>query len=142
MHAVVRNNWPTELRLELPPSTARLQTISNPIELQSSGIEKMITQLVGATFLKYYERHAHSPKAAHPGGPKTFPALWRFAWLLRNAIAHGDRWRIDDPTFPDTIWNGVSVSQADKGQPWFQLSRYIGGGDVVLLMEQLNASAP
>jgi hypothetical protein len=141
MHEVVRNIWPRELKLTLSTSSVPLHQ-SNPVELQSSGIEKMITQLVGATFLKYYERHAHLPKFAHPGGPKTFPELWRFAWLLRNAIAHGDKWKISDPTFPTTSWNGISVSPADNEQPWFKIGKYIAGGDVILLMEQLNATPP
>jgi hypothetical protein len=142
MHEVVRNVWPDSLQLRIHPASTVLGSFQNPIELQSAGIEKMITQLVGATFLKYYERNASRPKIAYPGGPKAWPELWRFAWLLRNAIAHGDKWKIDDQTFPATVWNGVSVSPNDANQPWYNISKYIGGGDLILLMEQLNANTP
>jgi hypothetical protein len=101
----------------------------------------MIVQLVGAAFLKYYERNAHRPRKAFPQGQKTWPEVWRFAWLLRNAIAHGDKWSIDDKTLPTTHWHSISVSPNDSGMPWFDLGRYIGGGDVLLLLEELDASA-
>ena len=142
MHGVVRNIWPQSLQLMIHPATTVLSSIPNPISLQSAGIEKMITQLVGATFLKYYERNSSRPKLAFPGGPKTWPELWRFAWLLRNAIAHGDKWKIDDHSFPTTVWNGIAVSPSDTNQPWYSVTKYVGGGDVILLMEQLNSNAP
>ena len=142
MHGVVRNTWPISLQLMIHPASTVLDSIPNPIELQSVGVEKMITQLIGTTFLKYYERNASRPKHAHPAGPKSWPDLWRFAWLLRNAIAHGDRWKIDDDTFPPTTWNGISISPNDSNQPWYNITKYIGGGDVILLMEQLNANPP
>ena len=140
MHGVVQNAWPTGLELTILPASVQPHSIPNGIQLQSNAILNMIVQLVGAAFLKYYERNANRPRKAFPKGPQTWPDLWRFAWLLRNAIAHGDTWAIDDPSFPVTQWKSVSVAPKDSGNPWFDITRYIAGGDVLLLMEELNAS--
>jgi hypothetical protein len=138
MHSVVRNVWPSSVQIEMLPASLQLQSMSNGIQLQSDGIANLVVQLVGSTFLKYYERNAQRIKAGFPNGPKTWPEPWRFAWLLRNAIAHGDSWSINDATFPLTQWHGITVTPADSGQPWFDLKRYLGGGDVLLLMEALD----
>jgi hypothetical protein len=100
----------------------------------------MVVQLVGTAFLRYFERNVHRPRTAFPGHQKGWPELWRFAWLLRNAVAHSDRWSINDPAFPSTSWHGVVVEPAGSGQPWFDINRYLGGGDILLLLEELNAS--
>ena len=79
-----------------------------------------------------------SAKASVSKGAKRLVRVLAFAWLLRNAIAHGDRWNITDPNLPATTWNGVTISQSDNAASWFNISKYIGGGDVILLMEELN----
>lgn len=140
LHTVVRNAWPAELTLTFLPAITPPGTKSGGVRLRSDAIANLVVQLVGTAFLKYYERNAHRPKQAYFASQKLWPQDWRFAWLLRNAIAHGDKWKIDDPGFPETSWHGVKVSPSDSGLPWFDLQRFIGGGDVLLLLEELNAS--
>ena len=140
MHGLIRNEWPQALPLVLLPNTTRPSAIPNGIELQSDAIANLIVQLVGSAYLKYYERSVGRVRAAHPGNPMTWPELWRFAWLLRNAIAHGDRWKLNNASFPPTTWHGVTVSPQDNSQPWFNVTRYVGGGDVLLLLEELEQS--
>jgi len=138
MHLVVRNRWPAELKLTLHPSTLSAPSQSNSVTLQSDAIVNMVTQLVGAMFLKYYERNSHRAKKAFGTTPRTWPETWRLAWLLRNAIAHGDKWAIDDKTFPETVWHSSRITTADSGQPWYDPKTFLGGGDVILLMEEMN----
>lgn len=142
MHTVVRNRWPCELRLafEAPASFAP-EPASTGVQLQSSNITNMVVQLVGTTFLKYYERNVHRPKTAFGTNQKSWPDLWRFAWLLRNAIAHGDRWNITDPKVPATTWHSVTVTPADNGGEWLDPRNFLGGGDVLLLLEELDADS-
>jgi len=142
LHGIVRNNWPHSVQFQVHSSPQRPTGIPNGIELQNEGVSKMVTQLVGAMFLKFYERNAARAKLAYPTGPKTWPEVWRFAWLLRNAIAHGDKWNISDPNFPSTTWHGITVDQSASGCNWYDLNMYIGGGDVILLMEEINSIRP
>jgi hypothetical protein len=141
LHGIVKNQWPAAIQLSICPATQALVASPNPIKLQCNNVSRMITRLVGAMFLQYYERNAHRPKAKYSGNQKKWPDVWRFAWLLRNAIAHGDTWNLSDPSFPPTTWKSVTITNADSGEVWNNIARYIGGGDVVLLMEEL-ATAP
>ena len=142
MHTVVRNGWPGELRVtfEAPVSQAA-QPGSTGVELQSANIANIVVQLVGTTFLKYYERNVHRPLAAFGKKQQRWPDLWRFARFLRNAIAHGDGWNIKDLTLVATTWHGVVVSPADNGKAWFDSRSFLGGGDVLLLLEELEADS-
>lgn len=138
MHGVVRNAWPDRIVLVL--AEAAPPTIPNGIQLQGGAISNMVVRLVGTAFLRYYEKSSRRMKAASPGGPKSWPELWRFAWLLRNAIAHSDIWSINDPLFPVTNWRGIAVACEDSGLAWFDPKRFLGGGDVLLLLEELDDS--
>ncbi len=140
MRAVVADSWPQQLPARFWPVSVSIAPASG-LTLQSADVVTIVSQLVGTAFLKYYERNKQRPTAAYGTQPKAWPPLWRFAWLLRNAIAHGDRWAISDPSFPATDWHGVSVTSADSGQAWFDAQRYIVGADVVLLLEELDADA-
>ena len=139
MHKVVRNEWPEEIRVDFSSGVTPIPG-SGGIQLQSDAAANLVIQLVGTAFLKYYERNAHRPKNVYSNNQRSWSNEWRFAWLLRNAIAHGDRWAIKDATIPETIWHGVSVSSNDNEKIWFDLNHFIGGGDVLLLLEELDAS--
>lgn len=139
MRGVAGNVWPAEIPIDLQPAINPIPS-SNGVQLQHDAITNMVTQLVGTAFLRYYERNVDRPRAAFEGHPRTWPALWRFAWLLRNAIAHSDSWSINDATLPATNWRGIEVKASDTGLSWFDHSRFLGGGDVFLLLEELDAS--
>lgn len=140
MHGVVRNQWPTLVTCTFVPQNVAAPTNSNGVVLQTDAIENMVVRMVGSAFMRYYEGRTQRLKAAYPQGPKSYPHIWRLAWHLRNAIAHGDRWKIDDHTMPLTEWHGVQVGPSDSGQKWFDIKRFIAGGDVLLLLEELDAS--
>ena len=40
---------------------------------------------------------------------------------------------------PPITWNGVTVTTADNNEQWFNITRYIGGGDVLRLMEDMHS---
>ncbi len=140
MTGVAQNIWPATLTLELTAGTTPANLASGGVQLQSDAVTNMVVQLVGTAFLRYYERNADRPKNAFGGHPKTWPDLWRFAWLLRNAIAHSDTWSIRDPSIPLTVWRGIEVRPSDDGSRWFDHGRFLGGGDVIALLEELDAS--
>jgi hypothetical protein len=141
MTGVAQNIWPATLTLELAPGTSSQNLATRGVQLQSDAVTNMVVQLVGTAFLRYYERNADRPKTAFGGHPKDWPELWRFAWLLRNAIAHSDSWSIRDSSIPPTAWRGIEVRPSDDGSRWFDHGRFMGGGDVIAFLEELDASS-
>ena len=141
MHDVVRNKWPSLITCTFVPQHVTDSTNPNGATLQNNAIETKLIRMVGSAFVRCFEGRTQRLKAAYPQGPKSYPDTWRLAWHHRNAIAHGDRWKIDDPTMPLTEWHGVQIGPGDSGQKWFDIKRFIAGGDVFLLLEELGGSA-
>ena len=141
MHGIANDHWPTDLRLvqSSPENPPKLYPANR--DLTNLGLQHLIGRLVGSAFLRYYERKLQTATPAVGGHPREWPELLRFAWLIRNAIAHGDRFTINDQTFPTTVWKSVSVSPAMSGKQWFDLDAgLLGGGDLILLMEELRTT--
>ena len=141
MYDMVKDIWPNSLQLvRFEPAESPL-TYENNVDLKSIGLQNLVRQFVGTAFLKFYERNGSTLKNNFGTQPHTWPELWRFAWLLRNAIAHGDKFAIDNPNTPLTTWRGIAVSTANSGSSWFDLDcGFLGGGDVLELLEELHTS--
>jgi hypothetical protein len=141
MHTISEGLWPASI------SAFRFEPNSPPIlhpgsrDLYAQGLQDLIAKIVGTNFLPYFERVSNHAKPKYGGSQRTWPDVWRFAWILRNAIAHGDRFAINDPTFPTTIWRGISISGSDNGRKWFDIDGgLLAGGDVIELMEELRVT--
>lgn len=139
MHGASKDKWPTEIIIyrstpDNPPSYHE----SNR-DLSSLGIQRLVGSLVGSFFLKWYESKSDALKSKHGKHPIQWPDMFRFAWVLRNAIAHGDKFTINNPSFPTTQWRGFEVKAQHTGRIWFDLDAgFLGGGDVLELVADLH----
>lgn len=139
MHGASKGKWPVQITTyrftpENPPSCHQgNQDISN------MGLQRLVGSLVGSFFMKWYERHSDALKSKHGSDPLQWPDLFRFAWGLRNAIAHGDKFAINNPAFPVTQWRGLVITTAHAGTHWFDLDAgLLGGGDILELVIELH----
>lgn len=137
VHLITSNGWPSQVSLEFTRK-APARGAANNVELNNSGVEKMAIQIIGSPFLKFYKRGVTRIRSKHSNNQRAWPAAWQLGWMLRNAIAHGDRFAISDQSFPAVTWAGITVGPADDGQPWFDISRYLAGGDVIALMDAMQ----
>lgn len=145
MHEASKDKWPAKVTTyrftpESPPSYYQGNR-----DLSNMGLQRLVGSLVGSFFLKWYERHSDALRLKHGNDPLEWPDLFRFAWALRNAIAHGDKFAINNPAFPVTQWRGVVVTTAHARKLWFDLDAgFLGGGDILELVIELHdkLSAP
>jgi hypothetical protein len=141
MHGISSDRWPVELPLFRFTPASPPDFHPHARDLFSGGMQQLISHLVGSAFLRYYEEKMESAKPLLGSSPRNWPPLWRFAWLIRNAVAHGGAFTINDSSFPATTWRTFSVSGADSGRNWFDMDAgLLGGGDIVELVEELEAS--
>lgn len=141
LHSVSRNSWPTVLQIEVYPPSSSTSQVRNDMVLQSKSMSTFITRQLGNCFIHFYESTVDQVKSAFGNQPRNWPPEWRLAWMLRNAIAHGDRWTLNDLSFPDGTWRSIKVTPSNNGELWFDLSRHFGGGDMLLLMLDLSQRA-
>lgn len=141
LHTISRNTWPESIQIEVFPASATAKQGIRGIELQSQAIAEFVSRQLGNCFMHFFESNVDCVRTVYGEQPKDWPPDWRLAWMLRNAIAHGDRWTINDKAFPEGNWRCISVGPSDNGESWFNAGRYLGGGDLVLLMQDLKFNA-
>jgi hypothetical protein len=137
LNNVAENSWPDVLNLQFVPITRKFSNDNNAC-LQSNEIVEVVVQITGTAFLKFYERNTSLIKLRFGTQPKKWPPLFLFAWHLRNAIAHGDRFSITDKTIPVVSWKGIEISSNDNNRHWFGINQFLGGADVVALMRDIS----
>jgi len=143
MHGISSDLWPDHIRLFRFSQDNPPEYRSGSRDLYNGGMQELVGRVVGSAFLRYYERRLDSVRPALPRSPREWPEVWRFAWLIRNAVAHGDRFAIDDLGFPKTTWRNFAVSAAESGQNWFDMDGgFLGGGDVLELIDELERVDP
>lgn len=97
MHLLAQRNWPDKMVFLWSSSAVPIEYHEDR-ELREPQIERLIGQLTGAAFLKFYESRVADWKRAMGDQPQQWDDLWRFAWIIRNAIGHGDVFKIKDKT--------------------------------------------
>lgn len=70
------------------------------------------------------------------GKVANWPPIWNFARVVRNAMAHDGKIRIDDRTV--VKWNRLSYSSADNGRAAIHVD--IWPADIFLLLKQMEAA--
>lgn len=143
LHGASVDKWPESLVIFRSRPEDQVDFHRGSRDLFSSGLHRAIEQMVGAAFVKFYESRLRHWKNAMGSQPKNWPDLWRFGWVLRNAIAHGDQFSIDDPTFAPCSWRCFRVDRQHNGRRWFDIDGgFLGGGDVLELIDELHCTRP
>lgn len=85
-------------------------------------------RIIQSVFTNYYETQQTRVKAIWGTLPKRNP-IWQFAWLVRNAFAHGDRINWINPGITSVAWKKVSYSYPGDNNRAITLKE-IGEGDL------------
>jgi hypothetical protein len=132
--AALRNDiWPNTLTLaKLAPDITRTK---GSIELSVGGISSFIHSICGLTYMRYYESIKPLIIKKYGQDPNLWPKTLNFSRVVRNSIAHGGKINIKNKNAVPVEWKGITISQADNDELLFQPQKYIGVGDLVLLIE-------
>jgi hypothetical protein len=108
----------------------------HPIQLNN--VQLMMARLVGDAFVSYYERHLDAVED-NWGKEREgrWPAVWWFAWAIRNAISHDGKIRFKNPKHPAVQWRGLKYDFNDNGRRI--LFDDLTGVELILLMEEMDA---
>jgi hypothetical protein len=131
MKVVCANQTPTFLNFE---------TAGMPIEpdavLNLGAIEPLLFSFGQAMVTNYYERYLDDIQGAHTKSSTNWPSLWRFGRVVRNAMAHGGRIRIDSKNATPVNWRSLSYSYKDNDR--LVLHGDIWPGDLVYLLREMD----
>lgn len=130
IEGILKNETVTEMTLQakvMPPAeegTTRVQ------------LGNILLNIVGPIFCNYYERQAEWLKANVDQSPQNWPGLLNFARVVRNAVVHFGRIRIDNPNAQAVSWRGVSYGPSDNGREIYVHD--LNTGDFIALMVEID----
>jgi len=96
---------------------------------------RILTPVVQAAFVHYYESVAGMIVEVHGDKPRAFPEPLRFGWVVRNACAHDGRVLIKDENLVAT-WYGLTYRRTDNGRQIIHAD--LTPADLIVLMEEMD----
>jgi hypothetical protein len=133
---ISQNKWPESLELEIVPHDSAFPDHVK-LKIETHG-EKGATGIVmQGAFIRYYERRRADVESRF-GAIRVWPDVWKFAWVVRNAFAHGGKivWTRD--VLIEVQWKGIVYKRStDIGKQI--LYKDISIIEVIYLMEEMDA---
>lgn len=128
------NGWPQFIEYELVPS----KRTSSGYLLTSARNKKILSSIVGASFVNYYSACEDKAQTLYGKQIDNWPAIWRFAWVVRNGFAHGGKININDQKLRPANWKLWSLDYNDNGRGILFDHGMMGVGDLIALMGDLD----
>jgi hypothetical protein len=97
----------------------------------------MITHALSPYFVEYYETYKQW-MFDRCGKSDLWPEVWRFARVVRNAISHGGKVRIEKQTEPIVQWYGAAYDYGSNGKVAFGPNGDLEFADMVVLMFEMD----
>lgn len=74
------------------------------------------------------------------GNIATWPPVWNFARVVRNAMSHGGVINIQNPNAAPVHWNGLTYAPADNGRRILHTDLW--PGDLMDLLIEMDGHVP
>jgi hypothetical protein len=129
------NRQPTQIQFREETFTIATNPIpEGALEMPDLGlIRKRLIQSVFTDFYETQKCHA----SAKWNGLQHWNSIWKFAWLVRNALAHGGRISWRDQRISSVSWKTISYDYPhDNGREI--IFKEIGEGDLIILIDELD----
>jgi hypothetical protein len=130
---LARNISPLEAALErihcrLPAPNERLNL---------GALETLLYNFGQALATNFYERHRSKAEAKFGTNPASWPSVWNFGRVVRNAMSHGGKIDIRNANAVPVQWRGLRYSSSDNGRQ--VLHTDLWPGDLFNLILEMDA---
>lgn len=105
------------------------------VDLSTVGTSHIDYVTVSLQFLRYHETYRSHIGIAFRLAWNKIPEVWRFATVVRNAIAHSGRITINDPNFRAVTWQGLTYDHSSNGR---EIQRELGPTDLLILLIHMD----
>lgn len=96
-------------------------------------LEHFIFGLSQMMIVSYVENHKHHLNAKY-GSIASWPMVWQFARIVRNAMSHGNKLNITDGK--SAMWKGLTYSDTGNGRAVVNADLF--PGDLIVLLRELE----
>ena len=112
INLISRNIWPNKFVIIKEPFVHIVH--DQPVSI--SCIQKVHGTIIQSTFSQYYENVKSAIEEKFGKEVESWPTVWNFARLVRNAFSHGGRIKISNPKTPKIIWRELEYDYFSNGK--------------------------
>jgi len=127
--------WPDIFDLEYQPLNESECTVPFP-ETMPRDLTYTLEIFTGC-FILFWDKVEDSIKAKYSSDIQNWPEELDFARIIRNSLAHGNKFEIRNQNSPKITWKGLSVDYSVNGQ--MVLFGHLGIADIIILMEEIDS---
>lgn len=129
VHSAITNNMPHEICFEQHQVTP----LPAGETVNLGALNHLIFGLSQMMIVSYVENHKDHLKTKY-GPVATWPPVWQFARIVRNAMSHGNKVNITDGKA--ATWKGLTYSPAENGRPVVNADLF--PADLIVMLRELE----
>jgi len=104
--------------------------------IKAPNISFLRERIIQSVFIDFIE--IQKPLAmAKWDGLRNWNRIWQFAWLVRNALAHGGKINWTDTRILEVSWKNISYNHQNDNNKEI-IFKDIGEGDLIILIDELD----
>ncbi len=132
IESILADKPASELRINIKtdvhPQRPTERILDHPLALHDD--------ILGPTFVEFYENNVDWLKANVSSDYYKWPAPWDFARVVRNAVSHGGVLSIDNPKAQSVSWYGLSYGPAQNKRKI--IGTDLSTADTLILMLEMS----
>lgn len=135
LQAAYANKLPAYVEIEIAQEPMQS---SNPNDPQTKGFMNVAHAAIQAFFIEFFEQYDEWLfRNVGPDPKNDWPMVWRFAYMVRNAIVHNGKISFNRKE-PPVAWYGLSYEYKDNGTELIGVGKPLYIGDLFLLMLEMS----
>lgn len=134
MQALANNSWPETLEIH------ESSLVSDPkiMGFQRAGLRGISATLIQSAFVHYFEASLPDVEAKYGRNKQSWPSIWNFGRIVRNAFAHGGTIHFTNNKAKPVKWKTLCYAPEQNGrQIVFQDLTPV---EIIILMEELDVA--
>lgn len=128
------NNWPNEIEFEITKLGTKKPYMGAPWEVPKSDIFGEWQAI--STYVSFYEQVIDLIEKKHGKDCNSWPDIFNFARICRNALAHGNKINIKNKKSKKYSWRNLSYGPTDNGRK--VIFSDFSFADLIILMKDIS----
>lgn len=130
---LLANRWPTQVVIDEKP-IAQIAPVYNT---WLTGLQGVHGSMISNAFVQFFEANRARAESQFGTNTQSWPNVWNFARVVRNAFAHGGAINITNAKSSAVSWRSLSYDATRNGRQL--LYNDLTAVEIILLMDDMNA---
>ena len=107
-----------------------------PTVATQTSLRAVWSNAITPIFITFFENHRPWLAANASSDPNQWPSIWNFARVVRNAMGHGGRLKIDNPNAPPVSWYQLAYGPEHNNRQI--IGTDLSPADILILMFEMS----